>query len=72
MSARRVERGRLRSSKNKEIGKSCILGVGGQETCLKPQFALHGTEHGADIKLENFILNFKFNTIYNCNRNFRI
>lgn len=47
MSTRRLELRKVEvTDKNKEKGKSQILGGEGQEIYSKPQFALHGTEEG--------------------------
>lgn len=53
-------------------GKSHNLGSEGQETDLKPQFALPGANDGAEVKLETFIVSFKVDVIHNCTRNLRI
>lgn len=72
MSTRRLELGRLRSSRNKVTGKSHILGGEGQETDSKARFLLHGAKNGTEGKLETFTVSFKVDIIHTCNRNFRI
>lgn len=44
-------------------GKSHNLGSEGQETDLKPQFALPRANYGAEVKLKTFTVSFKVDAI---------